>query len=197
MKTLFLCSLGVCVTLNLSGCITHPSLPLEQRPTHWGNLIKAEHNFYKISPDVYRSEQPSPALIAELRQQQIQTVINLRSRNDDLKVLDQHEFNLIHVPIHTWAINRTDLLKVMQHIQNAKQNRQKVLLHCYHGSDRTGASIAMYRIVFENWSIENAVQEMKYGHYGYHPIWVNIEHIFTPENVKWIREQLSNPSENS
>jgi protein tyrosine/serine phosphatase len=58
----------------------------------------------------------------------------------------------------------------MQQIQ--MQNKtSKVLLHCYHGSDRTGASVAMYRIIFENWSIENAVQEMKYGSYGYHPIW--------------------------
>ncbi|WP_151980362.1 dual specificity protein phosphatase family protein [Acinetobacter guerrae] len=194
MKTLFLFSFTVCITLNLSGCITHPALPLEQRPIQWGSLIKLEHNFYKISNDVYRSEQPSQALIPELRQQQIQTIINLRSRNDDINVLNQKEFNLIHVPIHTWAINRADLLQVMQHIQVSKQNKQKILLHCYHGSDRTGASIAMYRIIFENWSIETAVQEMKYGSYGYHPIWINIEKIFTPENIKWIREQLTNPS---
>ena len=194
MKKTLLSPVSIILTLNLSGCITHPSLSPEQRPSHWGNLLHAEHNFYKISHDLYRSEQPSQALIPELRQQQIQTIINLRSRNDDLKVLDPHEFNLVHIPIHTWAINRKDLLEVMQQIQIAKQNHQKVLLHCYHGSDRTGASVAMYRIIFENWSIENAVQEMKYGSYGYHPIWVNIEKIFTPENIKWIREQLSNPS---
>ena len=194
MKTSFLSPLLIALSFNLSGCLTHPALPPEQRPVHWGNLIQAEHNFYKISNDLYRSEQPSQALITELKQQQIQTIINLRSRNDDINVLDQHEFNLIHVPIHTWAMNRHDLLQVMQHIQTAKQNQQKVLLHCYHGSDRTGASVAMYRIIFEGWSIEDAVQEMKRGGYGYHPIWINIENIFTPENVKWIREQLANPS---
>ncbi|WP_171478536.1 dual specificity protein phosphatase family protein [Acinetobacter ihumii] len=194
MKTLFLSPLLIAFTLNLSGCMTHPSIPDAQRPAHWGKLIQAEHNFYKISDDLYRSEQPSQALLPQLTQQQIQTVINLRSRNDDIKVLDQQQFDLIHVPIHTWAIDRSDLLQVMQHIQTAKQKQQKVLLHCYHGSDRTGASVAMYRIIFENWSIEDAVQEMKRGGYGYHPIWVNIGNLFTPENVKWIREQLANPS---
>ncbi|MFW2154145.1 protein tyrosine phosphatase, partial [Acinetobacter gyllenbergii] len=61
-KTLFSPVL-IIFTLNLSGCITHPSLSPEQRPPHWGNLLHAEHNFYKISHDLYRSEQPSQALI--------------------------------------------------------------------------------------------------------------------------------------
>ena len=100
----------------------------------------------------------------------------------------------MHIPIYTWAINRDDLLKAMQAIQIEKQKNHKILVHCYHGSDRTGATIAMYRIIFENWSIEDAVKEMKQGGYGYHIIWKNIENIFTPENVKWIRQQLSNPS---
>jgi len=52
----------------------------------------------------------------------------------------------------------------------------------------------MYRIIFEHWPIEQALQEMKYGGYGFHCIWSNIEKLFTPENVKWIREQLKNPS---
>ena len=51
----------------------------------------------------------------------------------------------------------------MQQIKIAKQNDQRVLLHCYHGSDRTGASVAMYRIIFENWTIDDAVKEMKQG----------------------------------
>ena len=65
-----------------------------------------------------------------------------------------------------------------------------ILIHCYHGSDRTGASIAMYRIIFENWSTEDALNEMKYGGYGFHPIWRNIEKQFSPENIQWIRENL-------
>ncbi|MEG2266064.1 MAG: protein tyrosine phosphatase, partial [Acinetobacter sp.] len=33
-----------------------------------------------------------------------------------------------------------------------------------------------------------------HGGYGFHAIWRNIDNLFTPENVKWIREQLTNPS---
>ncbi len=46
--------------------------------------------------------------------------------------------------------------QVMNILQQAKQKNQKVLIHCYHGSDRTGASVAMYRIIFEDWTIEAA-----------------------------------------
>ena len=91
-------------------------------------------------------------------------------------------------------MNRDDLLQVMRHIQQAQKLNQKVLIHCYHGSDRTGASVAMYRIIFENWPTEDALNEIKYGGYGFHPVWIHIEKIFSPENIKWIRQQLSNPS---
>lgn len=172
------------------------TLPPEQRPANWGQSIEQQYNFYKISETVYRSEQPDAELIPGLKKNKINIVVNLRSRNLDKTVLQNQSLQLVHIPINTWAINRNDLLQVMQTIQMAKQNNQRVLIHCYHGSDRTGASIAMYRIIFENWKVEDALNEMKHGGYGFHPIWINIEKLFTPENIKWIREQLSNPSQN-
>ena len=143
---------------------------------------------------VYRSEQPNAELIPLLKENKIDIVINLRNRNKDKTVLANQPFQQVHIPINTWAIDRNDLLAVMQTIQKAEQNNQKVLVHCYHGSDRTGGSIAMYRIIFQNWSTDDALNEMKHGGYGFHPIWRNIEALFTPENIKWIREQLANPS---
>ena len=181
-------------SLSLGGCMKHASLGEHQRPQHWGALISDTHNFYQISQNVFRSEQPSNELIPLLKKYQIATVINLRARNEDAKVLRDQPFNLVHIPINTWSIDRNDLLEAMQTIQTAKQHNQKVLVHCYHGSDRTGATIAMYRIIFEHWAIEDAVKEMKQGGYGYHIIWKNIDHLFTPENVKWIQQQLSNPA---
>jgi protein tyrosine/serine phosphatase len=186
--------LVLCITLNLSACISTKPLPPEKRPATWGNLVNKDLNFYKISEDVFRSEQPSNQLIPLIKQNNISVIINLRSKNEDVEVLSQESLNLKHIPINTWEINRDDLLSVMKEIEQAKLTNQKALIHCYHGSDRTGASIAMYRIIFENWSTQDALEEMKYGGYGFHPIWVNIEKLFSPENIKWIQQQLSNPS---
>ena len=179
---------------SLMGCITSPALSSEQRPPHWGTILNQKDNFHQISEQVFRSEQPTAELIPQLKAHDIDVVINLRSRNKNLAVLPSTDFKLVHVPIHTWAMSREDLLQVMQQIQQAKVLNQKVLIHCYHGSDRTGASVAMYRIIFEKWKIEDALNEMKHGGYGFHPVWIHIEKIFSPENVKWIQQQLSNPS---
>ena len=177
-------------TTLFTACVSTPSLKAEDRPQHWGKSLSQAHNFHQISKHVFRSEQPDASLIPVLNQHQITTVINLRSRNPDKDVFKQRPFNLVHIPINTWAINRDDLLQIMQAIQQAEQRQEKVLIHCYHGSDRTGASIAMYRIIFENWSTEDALNEMKHGGYGFHPIWRNIEKQFSPENIQWIRENL-------
>lgn len=187
-------SVVLAISLQLTACMTTPTIAENERPQQWGKLVNKQHNFYQISQTVYRSEQPSVEAITELEKNRIDIVVNLRSRDKDKFVLANQPFKLIHIPINTWAINRNDLLAIMQIIQTAERQNQKVLIHCYHGSDRTGASVAMYRIIFENWSIDDALKEMKHGGYGFHPIWVNIEKLFTPENIKWIREQLANPS---
>lgn len=178
----------------ISGCMTAEPVAEHQRPKHWGQKIQHEANFYRISTHVYRSEQPNRLLLPELKRHDIHTVINLRHTRRRDPALIQNGLHVVHVPIHTWSIDRTDLLQVMQQIQRAEHNNQNVLIHCYHGSDRTGASIAMYRIIFQDWSIDDALAEMKHGGYGFHTIWRNIPTLFTPENIKWIREQLANPS---
>lgn len=45
-----------------------------------------------------------------------------------------------------------------------------MVVHCWHGSDRTGAVIAAYRIVQQGWSQHDAIDEMINGGYGFHPI---------------------------
>ncbi|WP_180121845.1 dual specificity protein phosphatase family protein [Acinetobacter sp. YH12086] len=186
------------VSFSFTGCMTSNPLPLNERPQHWGKVVHQQHNFYQISPTLFRSEQPDTDLAPVLREQQIDVIINLRSRHHDperLKnAIDMQKIKFVHIPIHTWQIDREDLLTVMKTIKEAEQQQQKVLIHCYHGSDRTGASVAMYRIIFQHWSIEEAKREMKQGGYGFHPIWKNIDRLFSPENVKWIQQQLLNPS---
>ena len=180
--------------INLSACMTSPALPLNERPDSWGELIQRDSNFYQIDHSLYRSEQPSAELSQLIQTHQIDVIINLRARHKDPKIVQDPSIKYVHLPIHTWQINREDLLQVMRTIQQAKQKQQKVLIHCYHGSDRTGASVAMYRIIFQGWSIEAAKQEMKHGGYGYHSIWKNIDQLLNVENVRWIQEQLLNPS---
>lgn len=194
MKTYCHVALMLTLSMSFTGCMTSASWSEQQRPKQWATVIDRPTNLYPVSTWLYRSEQPTQALLTTLKIENIQTLINLRARDADTPLFAQQNLTLAHIPINTWAISRQDLLAVMQQLQLAQAQQHKVLIHCYHGSDRTGASIAMYRIIFEGWSTKDALAEMKHGGFGFHPIWINIEALFSPQNIKWIREQLANPS---
>ena len=53
-------------------------------------------------------------------------------------------------------------------------NAVPVLVHCQHGADRTGTMCAMYRILREGWTVDDAIDEMKNGGFGYHSVWGNL-----------------------
>ena len=63
-----------------------------------------------------------------------------------------------------------------------------MLVHCKHGSDRTGCVVAAYRMVFNNWSKEDAIQEFKDEKFGYHenmfPNLVNLLESIDVESLK-------------
>jgi protein tyrosine/serine phosphatase len=50
-------------------------------------------------------------------------------------------------------------------------SRTPVFVHCQHGADRTGMMVAMYRVVVQGWSKADAIDEMRRGGFGFHPIW--------------------------
>ena len=183
--------------LFLQGCMQSSALPDTQRPTNWGVAVDKHYNFYRVNSWLYRSEQPSSELLPYLQQQQIDIVINLRVHNEDRQLLQHVPVQLFHIPINTWDIERQDIVKVMQILQAAKAQHKRVLIHCYHGSDRTGTMVAMSRILLENWSSDDAINEMKHGGYGFHPIWINIDRLFYPQNVEWMRQQLTHPHQTS
>ena len=130
-----------------------------------------------------------------MQQQQIDIVINLRVHNEDRQLLQHVPVQLFHIPINTWDIQRQDIVKVMQILQAAKAQHKRVLIHCYYGSDRTGTMVAMSRILLENWSSDDAINEMKHGGYGFHPIWMNIDELFKTKNIDWMRQQLAHPTQ--
>ena len=64
-----------------------------------------------------------------------------------------------------------------------KNAPKPIVVHCHQGSDRTGAVIAMYRIVFQKWAKEKALDEMENGGFGFHKRYSNIVHY-----IKGIKE---------
>ncbi|WP_434779350.1 phosphatase domain-containing putative toxin [Neisseria sp. Ec49-e6-T10] len=188
MKNIFL--FLICLAFSSTSILSHAQTNNQQRPTNWATPMTHKiGNLHQITPNLYRSEQPLAEDLNILKELNIKTIVNLRSRNKDKRELSQTDLNLVHIPIRTWAIKEQQIADALWAIEQG-QKQGSVLLHCYHGSDRTGLVSAMYRIIYQDWSIEQAKQEMKQGGYGFHSIWINIEDFFTPEHVNNIKMLL-------
>lgn len=145
-------------------------------------------NLHVVNDKLYRSEQPRTVGMVYLRDQNFQTIINLREKQRDAKLAKGLNFTMIHYPIVTWRVNETDILNVMGILKTAKG---KVLIHCKHGSDRTGCMVAAYRIIFEDWSKEKALEELRKEEFGYHEFWFpDIAELIENLDVEKIRIDL-------
>ena len=68
------------------------------------------------------------------------------------------------------------------------------LVHCQHGADRTGLVVAMYRIVFQGWTKEDAIAEMVDGGFGYHSIWSNLIQFIKKADIEKIKKEVGSIS---
>ena len=156
----------------------------------WATPVKHDANLYRIDDKLYRSEQPVAEDGEAIVKLGIQSVINLRffDRNDD-DYLKAYGLTLLNRPLLSWSIKPKEIAEILYLIEKQQQNGA-VLIHCYHGADRTGLIAGMYRIIYQGWTVEEAKAEMQHGPYGYHSIWKNIANLFTEEKVKQVKTHL-------
>ncbi len=156
----------------------------------WATPVKHDANLYRIDDKLYRSEQPVAEDGEAIVKLGIQSVINLRffDRNDD-DYLKAYGLTLLNRPLLSWSIKPKEIAEILYLIEKQQQNGA-VLIHCYHGADRTGLIAGMYRIIYQGWTAEEAKAEMQHGPYGYHSIWKNIANLFTEEKVNQVKMHL-------
>ena len=164
-----LISISILVIFILTSC-SAPAIVSDIRPSGWSQKADVEglSNLYKVDEHLYRSEQPHSLEMKKLQEFGIKTILNLRNTRNDNREAKATKLNLNHVPINTWRISYDDLVRSMIIIRKAEK---PVLVHCLHGSDRTGAVVAVYRIVDGGWTKKEAIEELQQGGYGYHQKW--------------------------
>jgi protein tyrosine phosphatase (PTP) superfamily phosphohydrolase (DUF442 family) len=159
------------------------------RPETWAQRVPSAtlKNWYKVDADVYRSEQPTREGFKEIRAKGIKSVINLRFEHTDAALVKGLDLVLIEVRMTAWDFSEDDVVRALKAIESAPK---PVLVHCQHGSDRTGLIVAMYRVVYLNWPKEEALAEMKRGGFGFHWYYVNIPAFIKQADVAAIRKRL-------
>ena len=161
------------------------------RPSQWASpmTLAGVNNLYKINDGLYRSAQPTKEGMMNLERLGIKTIINLRAFHSDSDELRGTELLNETLSIKTWHIEDEDVIRVLRILK--KKDDGPFLIHCQHGADRTGVVSAMYRIVVQGWSKEEAVKEMVDGGYGFHPVWLNIIQYMKNVDVDKIKREVA------
>ncbi len=156
----------------------------------WAKKVQAKTlvNLYQVDEVLYRCEQPTALAMKELEQQGIKTVLNLRKMKNDPQPGDA-KLKWVHVRINTWTISYNDVLRALKEIEKAEK---PLVVHCKHGSDRTGAVIAAWNIVKHNHSKEEAIRELRFGGYHFHEKYFkNIIRLVNSLDVEKLKKDLA------
>jgi protein tyrosine/serine phosphatase len=166
----------------------------QSRPATWAApvAIPGVPNLHRVAPNFYRSAQPEAAGFQALAKDPgIKTVVSLRAFNSDKALATGTGIKLVRIKIHTWHIETEDVVAALANIRKAEAEGP-VLLHCQHGADRTGLITALYRVLYQGWTKDAALDEMLHGNFGYHAVWGNIPRYLRRANVENLRQMVDN-----
>jgi protein tyrosine/serine phosphatase len=153
-------------------------------------VLDGAPNLHRVDDNFFRCAQPNAAGFKGLATQHgVRTVISLRAFNADEPFARGLDLRLVRYPIHTWHIERKDVVSALRTLRTAMKEAP-VLLHCQHGADRTGLVSGLYRILYQGWSKDAALDEMQHGNFGYHAIWGNIPRFIGRVKVEELRRDV-------
>lgn len=170
---------------------TSPATSSASRPLQWAQSVQDApvNNLHRITPSLYRSAQLSKDDLPQLQKLGIKKVISFRAFHSDTEILAGSGITMQRIPINTWNIRDEDMVTALKALHEVERDGP-VLIHCQHGADRTGLVSALYRVVYQGWTKEQALDELQHGGYGFHPIWQNITRYLQRVDVQRLRQQV-------
>lgn len=163
------------------------------RRPEWATRVGKSANLFQVTPTLFRSAQLGKEDVAELKALGIKSVVGLRAFHSDEEWLKKSGIKTSRVKIYTWAVDDDNIVAALKAIRTAEKEGP-VLLHCWHGADRTGLVAAMYRLLYQGWSKAQALDELLNGGYGYHALWKNIPAYLRDVDVEKIRHLVDGHS---
>jgi len=154
------------------GCVTACSIPVagsERSNFARKANIPGVKDAGKVDDFLYRGAQPSEKGLKELRKLGVDTIIDLRSEWPwEIKKERSHAQSLgmhfVSLPGNGWSPPSDQQVAEFFRIVQLRP-RRRIFVHCWLGGDRSGVFIAVYRIAFDGWTPEAAIQEMRAYHF--------------------------------
>ncbi|SMC26376.1 Tyrosine phosphatase family protein [Andreprevotia lacus DSM 23236] len=161
------------------------------RPAEWAQPVGNGpiSNLYRITPQLYRSAALTRDDVAQLKQLGVRKVISFRAFHSDDKILADSQIEILRIPINTWNIRDQDMIAALRALHHLDRDGP-VLIHCQHGADRTGLVSALYRVVYQGWSKQQALDELENGGYGFHAMWQNIKRYMNDVDIAKLRSAV-------
>ncbi len=177
------------LALFLSTAAASAAGPVE-RPAEWAVAVNGScvRNLYKVEDDLYRGAQPTATGFQELAALGVKTVLRVSGGDGDDILIAKDSLKLIHVPMSAWGLRDDRVLEALRVM--ADPANRPLMIHCQHGSDRTGALVALYRVVVQGWTKEKAVEEMNQGGYDHNSLWRNLDRYVMKADVDALRKAL-------
>lgn len=139
------------------------------------NDLAGLENFAQVSPVLYRGAQPTAVGFRTLKAMSVRTIVNLRSAHSDRAMITGLGLRYVEIPGYAWEPNKDVVAQVLAIVRDPAN--QPVFVHCQHGADRTGYTVASYRIVEQGWDKDSALRELR--RFGFHSVWGSIPSFIT------------------
>ena len=142
--------------------------------SRWAEPLTCEgvDNFHRVSPTLYRGAQPTEEGMKNLSKMGIKMVISLRNFHGDSSKIGDLPLKYKRLAFNTLHAEDKEVVEFLKLVSNPEN--QPVFVHCLHGSDRTGMMCAAYRVVFEGWTKDQAIDE-----------WTRAGLVFTVYSITW------------
>ena len=147
----------------------------------WTDMILADHgvfrvlylNLHRVTPLFWRAAQPTPSQIRDMARRGVKTVINLRGGKEfgswplERDVCESKGLALVDFTIRSRGA--PDPAQMMKAEGFFNSLTYPVMAHCKSGADRAGFMAALFLIVHERKSVDEAMKQLswRYGHFRF------------------------------
>ncbi len=150
-----------------------------ERLQAWINMLFVDHgifrlvylNLHEVAPGFYRSAQPVPHQLERFARNGGRTVVYLRGgREHGSWQLEQEVCERLGLKLEEFVVRsrgapeREEMLGARAFFARLEK---PVLVHCKSGADRAGFTAALYKLLVENVSADEALKQLswRYGHF--------------------------------